>query len=256
MLTSVTRLSVNLNKIALLRNSRHTGIPDVAAFARLAIAAGAHGITIHPRPDERHIRARDVTDLASAIASARPGFELNVEGRPDARLLELIEAVRPEQCTLVPDAPAAFTSENGWDLTPTEVAELKPMIEYLRGRGSRVILFVDPAPEVVRLVRATGADGIEIYTGTYADAYRRGDYSAALSACVATAAAARQAGLIVNVGHDLNLHNLPPLIATIGDLAEASIGHELTADALILGFAQTIKAYAAALSGTRAAQVA
>jgi pyridoxine 5-phosphate synthase len=248
----VTRLSVNLNKIALLRNSRHTGVPDLATFARLAISAGADGITIHPRPDERHIRASDVAEVAQAIDERRPAFELNIEGRPDRRLLELIERVNPEQCTLVPDALSTFTSEKGWDLTDDEMAELQPMVMRLRSRGARVMLFVDPAPEAIARVPETGADGIEIYTGAYAAAFRRGDYADALRACVATAAAARQAGLMINGGHDLNLRNLPPLIEAISDLAEVSIGHELTADALLLGFERAICAYRAALTSRSA----
>ena len=243
----MTRLSVNLNKIALLRNSRHTGVPSLTSFARLAAETGADGITIHPRPDERHIRARDVAELAAAIAPWRPGFELNIEGRPDLRLLELIDAVRPEQCTLVPDSPSVFTSEKGWDLTRDEITELRPIVDRLHGGGARVMLFVDPAPEAVSGVRETGADGIEIYTGAYATSSRDGDGSVAMTACVKTAEAARAAGLAINAGHDLNLLNLPPLIAAIDDLAEVSIGHELTADALLIGFANAIRAYRAAL---------
>jgi pyridoxine 5-phosphate synthase len=236
-----------LNKIALLRNSRHTGIPNLTGFARLAAAAGADGITIHPRPDERHIRASDVAELAAAIAPWRPAFELNIEGRPEPRLLELIDAVKPEQCTLVPDSPSVFTSEKGWDLRRDEIAELRPIVDHLHAGGARVMLFVDPAPEAVARVPETGADGIEIYTGAYATAYREGVSAAGLLACVRTAVAARTAGLSINAGHDLNLINLPPLIAAVDDLAEVSIGHELTADALLMGFAKAIRAYIEAL---------
>lgn len=243
----MTRLSVNLNKIALLRNSRHTGVPDVASFARIAHEAGAGGITIHPRPDERHIRAADVGMLANTIAAWRPAFELNIEGRPDARLLELIAAVKPEQVTLVPDAAAAFTSEKGWDLDDAEVTMLRPIVEGLRRAGARVILFVDPAPEAAARIPLTGADGIEIYTGAYAASMREGRGESALEQCIATAEAARARGLLVNAGHDLNLQNLPSLIRVIGDLAEVSIGHELTADALRMGFATAIRAYLDAL---------
>ena len=243
----MTRLSVNLNKIALLRNSRHTGVPNLTSFARLAADAGADGITIHPRPDQRHIRVSDVAELAAAIAPRRPAFELNIEGRPEPRLLGLIDAVKPEQCTLVPDSPSVFTSEKGWDLTNAEIAELRPIVERLRAGGARVMLFVDPTPEAVARVPETGADGVEIYTGAYATASRTGNRAAALTACVRTATAARAAGLSINAGHDLNLLNLPSLIAAIDDLAEVSIGHELTADALRMGFANAIKAYVAAL---------
>jgi pyridoxine 5-phosphate synthase len=176
-----------LNKIALLRNSRHTGVPNLTSFARLAAEAGADGITIHPRPDERHIRAEDVADLAAAIGPWRPAFELNIEGRPDLRLLELIDAVRPEQCTLVPDSPSVFTSEKGWDLTSDEITELRPIVERLRAGGARVMLFVDPAPEAVARVPGTGADGIEIYTGAYATSSREADGGVARTERVETA---------------------------------------------------------------------
>ncbi len=251
----MTRLSVNLNKIALLRNSRHTGVPDLTAFARLAYEAGANGITIHPRPDERHIRASDVPALGRTIANWRPEFELNIEGRPEPRLFDLIEAVRPEQCTLVPDAPSVFTSDKGWDLTREEIAMLRPIVERLHRNGARVILFVDPAAEPVSRVPETGADGIEIYTGTYAAVHRSGSHSPALDACMEAAEAARAAKLSINAGHDLNLENLPPLIARIADLKEVSIGHELTADALRLGFSNAIRAYLAALAPREAASI-
>ena len=248
----MARLSVNLNKIALLRNSRHTGVPDVAAFARLALASGARGITVHPRPDERHIRASDIPAIAAAMAGQRPAMELNIEGYPDSRLLGIVRAVRPEQVTLVPDAPDAFTSERGWALDAAERAVAEPAIAALRGLGARVILFIDPDPAVVPRARAAGADGVEIYTGAYAAAFRAGNAAGELEACAAAAAAAHEAGLVVNAGHDLNLRNIPPLLARMGFLAEASIGHELTADALELGFARAVTAYAQALAGPTA----
>lgn len=227
----------------------------MAVFAQIAHEAGANGITIHPRPDERHIRASDVAELAGTIAGWRPEFELNVEGRPEPRLFELIETVKPEQCTLVPDAPSVFTSEKGWDLTPDEIAMLQPVIERLHRIDARVILFVDPAPDAVYRVADTGADGIEIYTGIYAASYRNGRYEQALDACVEAAQVARGSKLLINAGHDLNLENLRPLVAEIRDLAEVSIGHELTADALRMGFAAAIKAYLAALAPREAASV-
>ncbi len=244
----MARLSVNLNKVALLRNSRRTGVPDLADFARAAITAGARGITVHPRPDERHIRAADVPMLANLLAPLRD-IELNVEGYPDARLLEIARATRPAQCTLVPDAPGVFTSEKGWELDAAEAAIAAPAIKALQAIGARVILFIDPDPSVVARVRHAGADGVEIYTGAYSAAFRSGSHAALLDSCAATAEAARAAGLAVNAGHDLNLHNIPPLIARIGFLAEASIGHELTADALMMGFPAAVAAYVAALKG-------
>src|SRR5215831_18447587 len=170
----MARLSVNLNKVALLRNSRRTGVPDLRAFARVAIESGARGITVHPRPDERHIRRADVPLLAETIARWRPGVELNIEGYPDARLLEIAAEVRPEQCTLVPDAPDAFTSEEGWKLGAEQMALVRPAIATLKAMGARVILFIDPDPAVLARIPASGADGVEIYTGAYAAAYRSG----------------------------------------------------------------------------------
>ncbi len=168
------RLSVNLNKIALLRNSRRTGVPDVVRFGRIAHDAGADGLTMHPRPDERHIRRDDVFAIAELMRPWRPGFELNIEGYPDRRLLDLVARIKPEQCTLVPDPPDALTSEEGWKLDAAQhrlvdlaLAELKPL-------GIRVILFLDPDPAAVAPVHNTGADGIEIYTGGYAAAFRAG----------------------------------------------------------------------------------
>ncbi len=244
----MARLSVNLNKIALLRNSRHTGVPDILDFARLAHDAGADGLTVHPRPDERHIRRADVPALAAMMRPWRPACELNIEGYPDARLLEIVREVRPEQCTLVPDPPGAFTSEEGWKLGGRDMPLVTSAVAALKGLGCRVILFVDPDPGVVELVPATGADGIEIYTGTYAAAFRAGNAAAELAACAATASRAAQRGLAVNAGHDLNLDNLPGLVAAMPSLAEASIGHELTADALVIGFAAAVRAYKAALA--------
>src|SRR5438132_255362 len=245
----MARLSVNLNKIALLRNSRHTGIPDLLRFARIAHDAGADGLTVHPRPDERHIRGSDVPALSELMRPWRPGVELNIEGYPDERLLAIVRQVRPEQCTLVPDAPAAFTSEEGWKLDNRDSHIVNPAVAELKRLGCRVILFVDPDPGVVERVPGSGADGIEIYTGTYAGACRAGNAAAELKACAATAAHAAALGLVVNAGHDLNLDNLPALVAAMPMLAEASIGHELTADALELGFAAAVRAYKTALAG-------
>ncbi len=245
----MARLSLNLNKIALLRNSRRTGVPDVLRFGRIAHDAGADGLTMHPRPDERHIRRDDVLGIAKMMEPWRPRFELNIEGYPDERLLDLAREVRPEQCTLVPDMPGVLTSEEGWKLDPDERAVVMPALAALKHIGARVILFVDPDPGVVERVRDTGADGIEIYTGGYAAGFRAGAPEALCQACAATARHAEELGLVVNIGHDLNLDNLPPLVAAMPGIAEASIGHELTADALVMGFAAAVRAYRQALNG-------
>jgi pyridoxine 5-phosphate synthase len=245
----MARLSVNLNKIALLRNSRRTGVPDLARFGRIALESGAQGLTVHPRPDERHIRASDVPMLAAVMAGRRPALEYNIEGYPDERFMTILQGVRPEQVTLVPDAPGAFTSEAGWTLDAAEAALAVPAIAAMQALGSRLILFIDPDPSVIERVRAAGADGVEIYTGGYAAAFKAGSHAGLLERIGATAAAARAAGLVVNAGHDLNLHNIPPLLQAVPFLAEASIGHELTADALEMGWGATVAAYAAALLG-------
>jgi pyridoxine 5-phosphate synthase len=241
------RLSVNLNKIALLRNSRRTGVPDVLRFAALAREAGADGITVHPRPDERHIRRDDVLALADLLRPWRPHFELNLEGYPDERFLNLCSSVRPEQCTLVPDSPTAFTSEEGWKLDDHDRTIVSDAVSALKSMGCRVIVFVDPDAGVVERVPNTGADGIEIYTGTYAAATRTGFPDTQLRACAAAAQTAADRRLVVNIGHDLNLENLPPLVSSLASFAEASIGHELTADALVMGFERAVIAYKAAL---------
>ena len=173
----MARLSVNLNKIALLRNSRRTGVPDLLPFVGLAREAGARGITLHPRPDERHVRRSDVTAIAGLMAPWRPAFELNLEGYPDERFLDIVREVRPEQCTLVPDGPGVLTSDKGWDLDPAEEALVRPALEVLQGWGCRVILFIDPDPSMPERIAEIGADGVETYTGSYAEAFRRGDHT-------------------------------------------------------------------------------
>ncbi len=243
----MARLSVNLNKIALLRNSRRTGVPDLLRFAALALQAGAKGLTVHPRPDERHIRGSDVPMLAKLMQPQRPAVELNIEGYPDDRLMQILRDNRPEQATLVPDAPDAFTSEEGWKLDPAEAALAKQSVATIKALKCRVILFIDPDPNVIDRVVEARADGVEIFTGAYAAAFRQHRHQPILEQIRATADRAKAAGLVVNAGHDLNLHNIPPLMQAVPYLAEASIGHELTADALETGFAATVAAYAAAL---------
>ena len=243
----MARLSVNLNKIALLRNSRRTGVPDIARFARVALDSGAEGLTVHPRPDERHIRRADVTLIADLMRAVRPAKEFNIEGYPEPRLMDILRNIRPEQCTLVPDAPDAFTSEEGWQLDETQARLAHPAIAAIKALGCRVILFIDPDASVVPRVRKSGADGVEIYTGAYAAAFREGTHAAISRAIGDAAKAAQDAGLVVNAGHDLNLRNIPPLMEAVPFLAEASIGHELTADALEMGFGPAVAAYAKAL---------
>ncbi len=242
------RLSVNLNKVALLRNARHTGVPDPARFAGIVHAAGAAGITLHPRPDERHIRRTDVDAIVTAIAAWRPGFELNLEGYPDERFLAIVRAARPEQITLVPDKSDAFTSDAGWKLDAAERAVVEKFIAAVKPLAARVILFCDPDGEAATRIADTGAQGLEIYTGDYAHAFRVGRATAALAGCAAAAEAGRARGLVVNAGHDLNTQNLPALVKRVPWLHEVSIGHELTADALETGMAGAIRAYQGALA--------
>jgi pyridoxine 5-phosphate synthase len=244
----MARLSVNLNKIALLRNSRRTGVPDLRRFGELALDSGAQGLTVHPRPDERHIRGSDVPMLGELMRPRRPGMEFNIEGYPDDRLMPLLRDNRPEQATLVPDSPEAFTSEEGWKLDPDQAALAVPAIATIKALGCRAILFIDPDPDVIDRARDAGADGVEIYTGTFAAAFRDGGHAPILERIAATAHRAQSAGLVVNAGHDLNLHNIPLLMQAVPLLAEASIGHELTADALEMGWTATVAAYARALA--------
>ncbi|RPI46346.1 MAG: pyridoxine 5'-phosphate synthase [Betaproteobacteria bacterium] len=241
----MTKLSVNLNKVALLRNSRTLGIPSVVRCARIALEAGAHGITVHPRPDGRHIRAEDVLELAQLLQSY-PGIELNIEGNPFHQVLELVRRVKPHQCTLVPDDPNAYTSDHGWNLA-LEGERLRPVIAELRALGVRVSLFMDPVAESLAPARELGADRIELYTEPYARAHGSASAAAELARYASAARAAQAAGLGVNAGHDLNLSNLPPFVAAVPQVLEVSIGHALTADALELGLHGAVVAYLRAL---------
>ena len=253
---SIVKLSVNLNKIALLRNQREVGYPSVSAAARIALDAGAQGLTVHPRPDERHIRRSDVTVLAALIAEDYGGVpEFNIEGYPSADYLELVRAVRPTQATLVPDAPEALTSDQGWDIGANE-ALLRHVIAEIQGQGTRISLFVEAAPESVRLAEAVGADRVELYTGPYAESVATDSAASVRERYRAAGAAAREAGLGLNAGHDLTLDNLPALCAALPDLAEVSIGHALTADALWMGLEAAVRAYLAILAEARADEAA
>jgi len=243
----MTRLSVNLNKVALLRNTRTLGIPDVQRAARIALDSGAQGVTVHPRPDGRHVRAADVRELAGLLAS-RPGREFNIEGNPYHGLMDFVREVRPAQCTLVPDESGAFTSDHGWNL-PADADGLRPMIAELKALGVRVSLFMDPLPGAMAQAARLGADRVELYTEPYARAFATPGQAAALERYAAAARAAQDAGLGVNAGHDLNRDNLGAFLAAVPNVLEVSIGHALIADALEFGLAETVRLYLAAIRG-------
>ncbi|MDP2241639.1 MAG: pyridoxine 5'-phosphate synthase [Burkholderiales bacterium] len=244
----MTRLSVNLNKVALLRNSRALGIPSVVRAATTAIDAGAHGITVHPRPDGRHIRTGDVHDLARLLKQ-RPETEFNIEGNPFHEVLALVHEVRPQQCTLVPDDPGAFTSDHGWDLE-RDGRRLAPIIAGLKALGIRVSLFMDPVAGAMAAARDVGADRVELYTEPYAQAFGSVEEGAVLARYTAAAKSAQQAGLGINAGHDLNQHNLPRFLSAVPGVLEVSIGHALIADALESGLAAAVRGYLAAIAST------
>lgn len=246
---SATALSVNLNKIALLRNSREGNYPSVVEHAKICLAAGAEGITVHPRPDQRHIRPGDVMDL-SALVRPLEGIEFNVEGNPYAGaigsypgFMELINQSRPDQCTLVPDSDDQLTSDHGFDLK-TSAKQLEPIIRQLKDWNCRISLFMDPDVEQIKLAKDIGADRIELYTGPYADAYRTksDDLDAIFDQYVTAATAAAEAGLGLNAGHDLDLENLPRF-REIPNLLEVSIGHALTVDSIAMGMSEAVKRY-------------
>lgn len=236
----MTSLSVNLNKIALVRNSRNSGIPSVTRAAKICIEAGADGITVHPRPDERHIRRQDVFDLKQLLT-----VEFNIEGNPlEPKFMELVRTVRPDQCTLVPDARQQMTSDHGWNL-PQEASVVRPLIAELKSLGVRVSLFVDADPAVMPHAKAVGADRVELYTGPYAEEFAAGHREAAFQKYATAARAATAAGLGLNAGHDLNLDNLGSFLSHVPGILEVSIGHALIADALELGLAETVRRYRA-----------
>jgi pyridoxine 5-phosphate synthase len=247
----MTKLSVNINKVATLRNTRALGIPSVVHLSRIALQAGAHGITIHPRPDHRHIRPDDVADLA-ALWKQFPHTEFNIEGNPFIDYMPHIRAVRPTQCTLVPDTSEAFTSDHGWALTPDEQATLRPLIAEMKSLGCRVSLFMDADSPAIETARELGADRIELYTEPYAAAYLKtgdGPLARAMSLYANAARRATAAGLGINAGHDLNLHNLAPFLHHVPAIDEVSIGHALIADALEFGMADTVRRYLNACAG-------
>lgn len=234
-------LSVNVNKVALLRNTRHLGIPSVRRAAELCLQAGAQGITVHPRPDARHIRTEDVHELA-ALLKEWPQAEYNIEGNPTQNLMDFVRQVRPHQVTFVPDAEDQFTSDHGWNL-PADAERLRPLIEECQALGVRVSLFMDPQPEAMAHVAALGADRIELYTETFASAFGTPREAEVLAGFTATAQAALALGLGINAGHDLNRPNLTAFLKAVPGVLEVSIGHALIADALELGYAETVRDY-------------
>jgi pyridoxine 5-phosphate synthase len=243
----MTRLSVNLNKVGTLRNTRSIGIPSVREAAALCLDAGAQGITVHPRPDQRHIRPADVYELAELLKKYADA-EFNIEGNPFIEYMPYARSVRPTQCTLVPDATEASTSDHGWDLA-RDARRLGPVIEELKSLGCRVSLFMDPLPQAMELAAELGVDRIELYTAPYAESFARGQSDVA-KPYAAAAQRAADLGLGVNAGHDLNLANLPPFLHAVPNVLEVSIGHALIADALEFGLAQTVQKYLAVCSAT------
>jgi pyridoxine 5-phosphate synthase len=240
-----TSLSVNLNAIAMLRNRRDLPWPSVEGLGRIALQAGAAGLTVHPRPDQRHIRFSDLPIIRALIDDEFPHAEFNIEGYPSEDFLELCERVEPEQVTLVPDDPAQATSDHGFDFRATGEM-LKPIVARLKKAGMRVSLFADGDGDVeaVKLAKATGADRIELYTGPYGGCFEDPERAAKeIDLLGRTADAAFAEGLGVNAGHDLTVANLPALVARIPALAEVSIGHGLTADALEYGMAETVRRF-------------
>jgi pyridoxine 5-phosphate synthase len=240
----LVRLSVNVNKDATLRNARGGERPSVRRAAEVAVAAGCHGITVHPRPDQRHVRPDDVRDLASWLP-----VELNIEGYPGPEWLDLVEELGPAQATLVPDPPDVLTSNAGWRFGSVDRAWLEEQVARLKARGCRVSLFLDPDPEEVAGAKAAGADRVELYTEAYARAFEAGaaERDRVFEGYRRAAERAVELGLGVNAGHDLDLDNLPYLAANLPGLAEVSIGHALIADALFRGLDPTVRAYLACL---------
>ena len=244
-------LSVNLNKIALLRNARGaTARPELLDFARLAMEAGASGLTVHPRPDQRHIRVDDVPRLATWLRDTYPGAEFNIEGNPLAAprnsgypgLEALVEAARPAQVTLVPDSDGQLTSDHGWALTDDDLTTLEPLVARFKALGARVSLFMDPNPHAIARVPETGADRIELYTESYAQLYPQ-DPKEAIAPYVAAADKAHEVGLGLNAGHDLSLQNIAFFHQQIPNLLEVSIGHALICEALYMGLENVINQY-------------
>ena len=245
----MTQLSVNLNKVALLRNQRTLGIPSVTRAATLVLQAGADGITIHPRPDGRHVRPEDVPELAALLA-AWPACEFNIEGNPFHGLMDFVRTALPHQCTFVPDDTGAFTSDHGWDL-PKDAELVRPHVAAARALGVRVSLFMDPVPESMAAAAELGADRVELYTEPYARKFGTPCQEEELQRYRRAAEAALKEGLGLNAGHDLNLANLGPFLAAVPGIQEVSIGHALIAEALEFGLEATVRKYVAAIRSAR-----
>ena len=233
-------LSVNVNKVALLRNTRHIGIPSVVRAALLCLEAGAQGITVQPRPDARHIRAADVAELA-ALLCHWPQAEFNIEGNPFDKLLDFVRQYRPQQCTFVPDGPGQFTSDHGFAVA--DLPRVAPLVAQAHAVGARVSLFMDPDPAAMAAARAIGADRVELYTEPYAAAHGTLAQAGQLERYTAAAEAALAVGLGLNAGHDLNRANLTDFLQAVPGLQEVSIGHALIADALELGYTEAVREY-------------
>ncbi|VAX36461.1 Pyridoxine 5'-phosphate synthase [hydrothermal vent metagenome] len=241
----MTKLSVNINKVALLRNTRTLGIPSVVRSAEISIEAGAHGITVHPRPDQRHIRPSDVEDLAALLVTQKH-IEFNIEGNPfEGDYMAIVRKVKPTQATLVPDTPEAFTSDHGWNIDQDK-QRLILVIQELKDLGIRVSLFMDPDSEEIKKVKEVGADRVELYTESYARAFHADNVEDIFLQFQEASKAAEEYDLAVNAGHDLNLVNLSKF-CTIPNIAEVSIGHALISDALEMGLGNAVKAYLKAL---------
>ncbi len=245
----MTALSVNLNKVATLRNTRNLSIPSVTKAALICIKAGAHGITVHPRPDERHIRAHDVREL-SEIVKASEHIEFNIEGNPFHNLMPFVREIKPDQVTFVPDSEGQLTSDHGWRF-PHDLERLRPIVNEALSLGVRVSLFMDAEPDQMHFVKELGAQRVELYTEPYAAAFLSSQRASVLQAFIATAQKASEIGLGVNAGHDLNQANLTPLLRAIPQIEEVSIGHALIADALESGYEGAVKAYLMCIQAAR-----
>ncbi|MEG0489307.1 MAG: pyridoxine 5'-phosphate synthase, partial [Acinetobacter sp.] len=235
----MTRLSINVNKIALIRNSRGTNFPDLALFVENLLKLGVKGITVHPRPDQRHIKYDDVYQISN-ILKQYPDVELNIEGYPDQTFIDLIKEVVPAQCTLVPDSPTQLTSDHGWDLK--DPTFLQSVIKELRSTPTRLALFIEPNKEDAILAKQLGVDAIEIYTEYYASRIEKDQIDLAIQSISETCIAAENAGLVINAGHDLNLDNLERLLSHC-KISEVSIGHAFTVECIQYGIHEVIQRY-------------